>query len=130
MLNDEYSSLVNNDESTQVGIDFDGVIHSNNLGYHDGTLYGSPLPGSIESLRKLSQKYTIIIYTCKARKDRPLINGKTGSELVWEWLRKYEIDNIVKLVTSEKPRAAFYIDDKAYRFDNWESVMEKIEKIK
>ena len=107
------------DESKNIGIDFDGVIHNDNLGFHDGTLYGEPIPGAIEAIKEISTKYTIIIFSAKAKPDRPLVNGKTGVELIWEWLEKYNINQYIKEVTSEKPRAILYIDDKAYRFSKW-----------
>ena len=50
-------------ESKNLGIDFDGVIHNMDKGYHDGTCYGDPLPGALKALKDLSKKYTIIIYT-------------------------------------------------------------------
>jgi hypothetical protein len=63
--------------------------------------------------------YTIVIFTAKAKKDRPLVNGKTGEELIWEWLVKHGISQYVKEVTSEKPRAKYYIDDNGIRFTSW-----------
>lgn len=119
----DYLNKVIKDESQVIAIDFDGVIHSFELGFHDGTIYGTPIPGSIESIKKISKKYKIIIYTAKAKKDRPLINGKTGIELVWEWLKKYDIDQYVQEVTAEKPRAICYIDDKAIRFIDWNQTL-------
>ena len=88
----EYKELVLKDESNTIAIDFDGVIHSFELGFHDGTIYGTPLPGSIDNIKRLSEKFKLVIYTAKAKSDRPLINGKTGIELVWEWLKKYNIN--------------------------------------
>jgi len=119
----DYLNKVIKDESQIIAIDFDGVIHSFELGFHDGTIYGTPIPGSIESIKKISKKYKIVIYTAKAKKDRPLINGKTGIELVWEWLKKYDIDQYVQEVTAEKPRAICYIDDKAIRFIDWNQTL-------
>lgn len=119
----DYLNKVTKDESQVIAIDFDGVIHSFELGFHDGTIYGTPIPGSIESIKKISKKYKIVIYTAKAKKDRPLINGKTGIELVWEWLKKYDIDQYVQEVTAEKPRAICYIDDKAIRFIDWNQTL-------
>lgn len=113
-------------ESNNLAIDFDGVIHDMNKGFYDGTCYGNPLPGSLEALRKLSKKYKIIIFTAKAKPDRPLINGKTGIQLVEEWLNKYGVLDCVSEITSEKPRAILYIDDNAYRFDNWENTLKFI----
>lgn len=119
----EYQKLVLADETKTIAIDFDGVIHSFEFGFHDGTIYGTPIPGSLESIKKIAKKYKIVIYTAKAKKDRPLINGKTGTELVWEWLKKYKIDNLISEVTAEKPRAICYIDDKAIQFINWNQVL-------
>jgi len=78
-------------ELKNVAVDFDGVIHNHDKGYHDGTCYGDPIPGSLDGLKQLSEKYKIIIFTAKAKSDRPLVNGKTGTELVWEWLEKYNM---------------------------------------
>jgi 5'(3')-deoxyribonucleotidase len=114
------------DKST-IAIDFDGVIHNANRGWGDGTCYGDPLPESIESIKKLSKKYEIIIFTAKAKKDRPLVNGKTGIELVREWLTKYDVIDLVKDITSEKPRAELYVDDNGYRFENWTDTLKFID---
>ena len=114
------------DEKNVLAIDFDGVIHNHNLGFHDGTCYGEPIKGAIEAIKLLSKKYTIIIFTCKANPDRPLINGKTGIELVWEWLKKYDIDKCIKDVTYNKPNALFYIDDKAIQFNNWDNTLKYV----
>ena len=116
----DYQSVVNNEESNTIAIDFDGVIHSFELGFHDGTIYGTPIEGSIEAIKRIAKKYTIVIYTAKAKQDRPLINGKTGTELVWEWLKKYKLDQYIKDITAEKPRCICYIDDKALQFKNWD----------
>ena len=116
-------------ELNNVAIDFDGVIHNFDKGWHDGTCYGEPLPGSIEAIKNLSKKYNIIIFTAKAKKNRPLVNGKTGVELVKEWLEKYDLLDYVNEITSEKPRAKIYIDDNGYRFENWVKTLNDIEEI-
>jgi len=110
-------------ERNNLAIDFDGVIHKSDKGWHDGTCYGNPFPGSLEALSTLSKNYNIIIFTAKAKIDRPLVNGKDGKTLVWEWLEKHNVTKYVKSVTSEKPRAEFYIDDNGYRFENWEDTL-------
>ena len=69
------------DELTNIGIDFDGVIHKNSKGFFDGTVYDEPIKGSLEALKRISKKYDIIIFTAKAKKDRGKINGKTGVEM-------------------------------------------------
>ena len=37
------------------------------------------------------------------------------------------MDEFVKEVTAEKPRAVFYIDDKAVRFCDWVDTLESME---
>lgn len=117
-------------DATNLAIDFDGVIHTFDKGFHDGTCYGDPIPGSLDAVKVLSQRFRIIIFTAKAKPDRPLINGKTGTELVWEWLEKHGIAQYVHDITSEKPRALLYIDDNGYRFENWTDTLTFIEKMK
>jgi hypothetical protein len=115
------------DDANNLCIDFDGVIHSYHLGFHDGTIYGYPIEGSLDAVRELSKKYKIIIFTAKAKKDRPLVNGKTGTELVWEWLHKYGITDCIAEVTAEKPRGFLYIDDNGYRFESWVDTLKYVE---
>jgi hypothetical protein len=110
-------------EANNIAIDFDGVIHNFDKGYYDGTCYGDPIPGSLEAVRELSKKYKIIIFTAKAKPNRPLVNGKTGTQLVGEWLDKHGILDCVSEITSEKPRAFLYIDDNGYRFENWNDTL-------
>ena len=117
---------VESQERKVLAIDFDGVIHKNSLGFHDGTVYDDPLEGSLDALKELSEDYEIVIFSCKALEDRPLINEKTGIQLIEEWLDKYGVLEYVKEVTFKKPRAYLYIDDKGYRFENWTDSIEFI----
>ena len=117
------------DELNNIAIDFDGVIHSFDKGWHDGTCYGEPLTGSLEAIKTLSAKYNIIIFTAKAKKNRPLVNGKTGTQLVQEWLEKYDVMQYINEITSEKPRAKIYIDDNGYRFNSWKNTLRDVEEI-
>ena len=115
------------DQSTVLAIDFDGVLHNAYKGWGDGTCYGDPLPGSIDAIKELSKKYKIIIFTAKAKPDRPLVNGKTGIELVQEWFERHNILEYIDSITSEKPRAELYIDDNGYRFENWNDTLKFVE---
>jgi hypothetical protein len=124
----EFQTMVDTQESRNLAIDFDGVIHKNSKGFHDGTVYDEPIEGSYEALEKLASQYNLIIFSAKARTDRPLIQGKTGVELIWEWLKKHHLDKFISDVVSEKPRAVYYIDDKAVHFTDWKSTLTKINK--
>ena len=64
-----------------------------------------------------------MIYSCKANPNRPLVNGKTGVELMWEWLEEHNLKNYINDISYIKPNAKYYIDDKAIRFLNWQMVM-------
>lgn len=114
-------------DAKNIAIDFDGVVHTFDKGYHDGTCYGAPIDGSLEAIKKLSKKYNIIIFTAKAKPSRPLVNNKTGTELVRDWLEEHGVLKYVSEITAEKPRAFLYIDDKGYRFENWPDTMKFLE---
>jgi hypothetical protein len=122
----EFIEIVNIQESKNLAIDFDGVIHKNSKGFYDGTVYDEPINGSYEALKSLSKNYNLIIFSAKARTDRPLINNKTGVELIWEWLEKYNMKQFISEIVSEKPRALYYIDDKAIHFTNWNNILNKL----
>jgi 5'(3')-deoxyribonucleotidase len=115
-------------EKQNLAIDFDGVIHNADKGWYDGTCYGDPIPGALEAIKELSKKYNIVIFTAKCKPDRPWVNGKTGVELVHEWLEKYEVWDYVYSLTAEKPRAELYIDDNGYRFENWDDTLKFVNK--
>jgi hypothetical protein len=122
-MNSLYNEKVINDQSNNIAIDFDGVIHNDNLGYHDGTIYGEIIDGAKDAIIDISKNYKIIIFTAKAKSDRPIVNEKSGKQLVEEWLQKHDLLKYITEVTAEKPRAFLYIDDKGYRFQNWNNTL-------
>ena len=67
---EKYNSLQAKENTNQIAIDFDGVIHGNSKGFYDGTVYDKPIPGAIEAIKFLSKKYTIVIFTAKVKPDR------------------------------------------------------------
>lgn len=110
-----------------LAVDFDGVIHQMDRGYWDGTCYGPPVSGSREALEQLSKRFRVIVFSGKCKPDRPLVHGKTGKELVKDWLVKHDMLRFVSDITSEKPRAQFYIDDKAIAFSSWDDTLKILE---
>jgi len=128
---EEFNKIQEVENKKNIGIDFDGVIHKCSKGYHDGTVYDDPIDGSLESLKTIKEMgFNIIIYSCKSRSDRPSVNGKNGTEMIWDWLEKHNVKHLVSDVVSEKPRAICFIDDKGYRFQNWIDTIKFVEKIK
>jgi ribonucleotide monophosphatase NagD (HAD superfamily) len=107
-----------------IALDFDGVIHDDSKGFHDGTIYGLPIDGTESALIELSKNYKLIIFTCKANPKRPLVNEKTGVKLIWEWLEKWNFRQYISDVVWGKPNALIYIDDKGFRFNDWQTTIE------
>ena len=121
---DKFLDHVINYQKNVIAIDFDGVIHNHHLGFHDGTVYGEPIHGALEAIKEISNNYKIVIFSSKANPDRPLIKGKTGIELIWEWLDKHQMKKYIQDVTFNKINAKYYIDDKAIHFNDWENTLE------
>jgi len=48
-----------------LAVDFDGVIHAYSRGWQDGTIYDPPLPGAIEALRSLMERYAVFVHTTR-----------------------------------------------------------------
>jgi len=119
----DFKKMVSGEDKNTIAIDFDGVIHKNSKGFYDGTIYDEPIEGVKKGLEYLSESYKLVIYSCKANPKRPKIDDKTGVELIWDWLEKYDLQKYISDISYEKPNAKYYIDDKAVRFFNWEMTM-------
>tara|TARA_A100001201_G_scaffold140327_1_gene133319 strand:- start:2895 stop:3302 length:408 start_codon:yes stop_codon:yes gene_type:complete len=127
---EEFDKIQKVENAKNIAIDFDGVIHDCSKGYHDGTVYGDPLPGAFESIKLLKQKgFNIVIFSCKSRSDRPPVNGKMGTEMVWDWFEKYNMKEFISDVVAEKPRAICFIDDKGVRFQNWKQCLNDLKNL-
>jgi len=88
-----------------------------------------PLPGAIESLKKLKgEGWYIIIHTARNMKTHNNNLGKViavQAHSTVEWLRKYEVPYDELLFG--KPYVDFFIDDRGIPFrGSWEQVLEEI----
>lgn len=122
----EFLDKIQEQTSKNIALDFDGVIHQNSKGFHDGTIYDDPVPGTRGALEFLSKDYNLIIFSCKANPNRPLVNEKGGEQLIWEWLKKHDLDQYISFITYVKPRAKYYIDDKAIKFATWKQTLGEV----
>lgn len=109
-------------------IDLDGVICCNkkeNESYSDL----KPLPGAVKSLNQFKKYgHYIIIYTSRHMGTCQSNEGKIVANLfyLYKWLKKYKIPyDEIKI---GKPRAEIYIDDRGYRYENWEKTLKYVNK--
>lgn len=101
------------DKRNCIALDFDGVLHTYDKGWQDGSIYGDPLPGAVEAVQALAKEYKLIIFTCR-----------TPIDAVHEWVKLHfglEIE-----VTNGKPHADMYIDDRGWYFQDWETTLHEV----
>ena len=126
MNSKKFKEFTLNNDKNVIAVDFDGVIHKSSKGFHDGTIYDEPVDDVKKGLEYLSKSYKLVVYTCKANPNRPLIDEKTGTELIWEWMEKYDLSKYVSDVVYGKPNAKYYIDDKAICFIDWNQILKVV----
>jgi len=106
-----------------VALDFDGVIHSYVSGWtRADDIPDAPVEGAKEAIEELMQTYQVVIYSARA--------GQPGGlEAIEKWLADNGIE--VDEVTTEKPPAHVYVDDRGITFrGNWPDTVSKIKTFK
>lgn len=102
-----------------LAVDFDGVIHAYTQGWQDGAIYDPPVPGALEMLEKLSQRFTVYIFTTRG-------NDPKQVRAITAWIRSFQVARNLPdrdyEITNEKRPAIAYIDDRALRFTNWTDI--------
>jgi len=110
--------------SKLIAVDFDGVIHRYSKGYCNGAVTDIPNEGAFKTLIQLRKEgYKLTIFT--AREDIYSIR---------EWIIKY-VDQEEAMtpadkkylksltVSNRKPKASYYLDDRAVKFVDWKSTL-------
>lgn len=96
-----------------LALDFDGVIHSYVSGWcGEAVCPDPPVPGALDFIRAAVKRYSVYIYSTRA-------TGPEGfrairSYLLTHGLEAELLEHIV--ITSSKPKAVLYIDDRAHCF--------------
>ena len=98
--------------SRTVAVDFDGVLNSyrTKVGLDKQHLLPDPpVDGALEWVTELLKHFNVVVFTCRA-------SFPQGKEAIETWLEKHGFPALP--VTSEKPIAHAYVDDRAIPFDN------------
>lgn len=113
-----------------VAVDFDGVIHDYLRGWDDGTIYGEPVDGALESLHTLMRTYAVFVHTTRRPSQvANWIEDKSGHSIdcvTFPWWRRrptFWNDRRLLLVTNMKLPAVAYIDDRGIRFQDWQQAL-------
>jgi hypothetical protein len=95
-------------------IDFDGVIHSYERGWQDGTIYGDVVPGFFAWAEEAQKQFKLVIYSSRSATDEGRL--AMGSWLARKLKQQWEGDPIEFTMAAEKPAAWLTIDDRALTF--------------
>jgi hypothetical protein len=110
-----------------IALDFDGVVHSYTSDWTTAEeIRDPPTPGAIEFIRAALGEFEVTIFSVRAQEHG-------GREAIHAWLRKHglskhEAEDV--RITSEKPRAVIYIDDRGFCFRGTFSSLEAIHAFK
>jgi capsule biosynthesis phosphatase len=111
----------------RIVIDLDGTIcpvKEKNASYKDLV----PLEGAVERIKQLkSMGHYIIISTARNMATQESNIGKVVKNIgkvTLDWLEKYDIP--YDEIYFGKPNAHIYIDDRALRFSDWDSVSHEL----
>lgn len=104
-----------------IAVDFDGVIHSYERGWQDGTIYGTVVPGFFEWIERVPEHFRIAIYSSRSKSD-----AGVAAMSLWlhkqrnAWIKAGGARDPARPLTiefaCEKPSAWVTIDDRAICF--------------
>ena len=102
--------------SYDVAIDFDGVIHDNSSGGY-GKPTGQPMTGAIHALATMAEAgLSLCIHSARAVDEASV-------RAIKEWLRAYGAPHGIDVPYGPKPMATIYLDDRAVTFDSWSQAL-------
>lgn len=119
-----------------IAVDFDGVIHKYSRGWGNGKIYDDPVKNALFALELLMKQDAVFIHTSRnprqvahwiARESWHDIDCTTWLPRTWYGRRKpFWNKRDILLVTDRKLPARVYIDDRAYKFENWADALTQL----
>lgn len=116
-----------------IAVDFDGVIHTYDRGWADGSIYGKPMPDAFVAIEELMQRDAVFVHTTRnarqvarwiERESWHSIDCTTYLPRTWYGRRKpFWNTRGLLLVTDRKLPATVYVDDRAHHFTDWPTTM-------
>ena len=104
----------------RICIDFDNVIHLWDPRQSISVVEGDPVPGAKEAIALLRKNYKVVVLTARASK---------GQKAIARWLKEQGI--VVDGITSVKPPALIYLDDRALHFyGDWTETLRDIKQFR
>ncbi|MFN8923034.1 MAG: hypothetical protein ACK5XP_08940, partial [Sphingobacteriia bacterium] len=89
----------------KIAIDFDGVLHGYSRGWHDGTIYDPPVPGSREAMEQLKAAgHYLMIFSSRTNKIYRKKDEPEQQPQMEAWLAAHQIP-YDKIWTYGKPLA-------------------------
>ncbi len=100
-------------------LDFDGVVHSYQTGWHGETIISDPPIHRVDqAINRLRKDFRVVVFSARCRSDE-------GVQAIKDWLTKHNIE--VDDVCRDKPPAHIYVDDRAVRFTgDWDDTIATI----
>ena len=117
-LIDSGQNLVPTDvKKRTIAIDFDGVIHRYSKGFKGkDNAYDPPNENITEALDYFkSRGYRLVVFSTRPK------------EVIADWLTNYDLADYFEDITDIKIPAKIYIDDRGYKFENWNKTLEELE---
>lgn len=126
------SGLFKSEGPKTLAVDFDGVIADYSQGFLGEDVFGEPLPGAVESLRRLKDAgWLIIVHT--ARKPTPALKAYLAAhQIPYDTINGDAIVEVADPLGNpledapRKPIADVYLDDRAVRFTSWPEALESL----
>lgn len=115
-----------------IAIDLDRTMHTYEKGWHDGTVYGDMIEGTLEAVKLLHSKYRLIVFTARISADEKGTKDPKQVKYVIDWLDKHGLSDYFSDITNVKTgNIIAIIDDRAVHFNgDWKQALKDLQKIR